>query len=210
MRIQARLVAFVATLLLLLGSQAQADFNGSQGFSDGGIPLADGSSSGNILTASTLTIGDLNTSLASNGLFAGVGRSIDLGTVTFSTTGGANTTLNFSDSNNSNDFGSFSSTNLTLISSGSGQVAFYVTGTFTPGTYSGYGDYAYGGIEAGPLAASLTISFTETGGSISDSATLAVPPSGIASVPEPASISMIVMGLGGVFAAGRRFRRRTA
>jgi hypothetical protein len=207
--IRFKIVAVTATLLLISASQSQAGFVGTQGFNDQGTPLANGSSTGDIETASTLTIGDMNTSSASTGLFIGVGKNIDFGTINFSTTIGANTSFNLRDG--SNFFGSFSSTNLSVISSGNGVESFYITGNFTPGTYSGYGSYATGSLNAGPESASITISFTQTGnGSISDSATLAVPPSGIAAVPEPASVSMIVMGLGGVFAAGRRYRRRAA
>jgi hypothetical protein len=210
MSIRIKLVAFAATLLLLGGSQSQADFVGSQGFNDQGQPLANGSSTGNIDTASTLTIGDLNTTLVSSGMFTGVGKNIDLGSVTFSTTGNS-TPFTFSNSL----FGSFTSVggSITSIISGNGTESFYILGFFTPGSYSGYGTYATGMANNGPLSASITVSFTQTpagggaGSSISDSATMAVPPAPL--VPEPASFAMVAIGLGGIFAVGR-FRRRAA
>jgi hypothetical protein len=204
MSIRNKLVAFTATLLLLTGAQSQASFVGTQGFNDQGTPLAGGSASGNINTASTLTIGDLNTSTASTGVFAGIGKNIDFGTVTFNTTTGANTSLSFNDG--PSKFGSFTSTSFTLLSNTPGLISYYVLGNFTPGTYSGFG-----GVTA-PQAASLTISFNQTpsgSGAISDSVSLSVPPASIASVPEPASFAMVAIGLGGIFAV-RRFRRRAA
>jgi len=202
MSIRIKLVAVAATLLLLAGGQSQAAFVGTQGFGDQGTPLANGSASGNINTATTLTIGDLNTTTASTGVFTGVGKNIDFGTVTFSTATGGNATLSFTDG--TGKFGSFTSTTFATISNVPGTVSFYVLGLFTPGTFAGYG-----GVTT-PQLASLTISFNQTpagSGGISDSVTLSVPPAGNPTVPEPASIAMVVLGLGGVFAA-RRYSRR--
>jgi hypothetical protein len=206
MSIRNKLVAFAAALLLLVGAKSEASFVGSQGFNDQGQPLANGSAFGNIDTASTLTVGDLNTTVVSTGVFTGIGKNIDLGSVTFSTANGANTTFTFSDA--ANLFGKFVSTTVTSIVSGNGTESFYILGNFTPGTYAGYG-----GVTAAQ-SASLTISFTQTpagggsGSSISDSSTLSVPPAGL-NVPEPASFAMVVIGLGGVFAV-RRYRRLSA
>jgi len=207
MSIRNRMVALATTLLLLVGAKSEAAFIGSQGFNDQGQPLAgstatNGTANGNINTATWLTVGDLNTTLASTGVFAGIGKNIDLGMVTFSTANGANTTFTFSDP--TGKFGSFTSSTVTSVLSGTGVRSFLIVGLFTPGNYAGYG-----GVTS-PQAASVTISFTQTpagNGSISDSASLAVPPSG--TVPEPASFAMVVIGFGGVFAA-RRFRRRSA
>jgi hypothetical protein len=212
MSIRIKLVALAATLLLLTGSQSEAAFAGSIGFNDQGQPLANGSATGNIDTATTLTIGDLNTTNATTGLFVGVGKNIDLGAVTFNVANGNNTSFSFTDP--TGKFGSFTSTTITSIISGNGVESFYILGNFTPGSYTGYGQYATGGSLAGPLSASITVSFTQTpagGGassSISDSASMSVPPAGL-TVPEPASFAMVAIGLGGIFAVGR-FRRRAA
>jgi hypothetical protein len=212
MSIRIKLVALAATLLLLTGSQSEAAFAGSIGFNDQGQPLANGSATGNIDAASTLTIGDLNTTNATSGLFVGVGKNIDLGSVTFSTSNGANTTFSFTDA--TGKFGSFVSQTITSIISGNGVESYYILGLFTPGNYTGYGTYATGMANNGPLSASITVSFTQTpagggaGSSISDSATMSVPPAGL-TVPEPASFAMVAIGLGGIFAVGR-FRRRAA
>jgi len=59
----------------------------------------------------------------------------------------------------------------------------------------------------GPTATSLTLSFNSTGGSpFSTSATLAVPPAPIRSVPETATWGMMLMGFGAMGAALRRRR----
>lgn len=61
----------------------------------------------------------------------------------------------------------------------------------------------------GPTATSLTLSFNSTGNSaFATAATLAVPPSSVPSVPEPATWGMIVVGFGAMGAAMRR-RQRT-
>jgi len=203
MSIRKSLVAVAATLVLLVGAKSDAAFIGSLNFLDGGQPLANGSPTGNIDTASTLTIGDLLSGGSKTGVFVGTPTFTDFGSVTFSTANGANTTFAFGNAT----FGFFASTLITSVNSGNGVQSFFILGTFTPGTAPGYG-----GVTA-VQPASFTISFTQTpagggvGSSISDSGTLSVPPAG--AVPEPASFAMVVIGLGGVFAVGR-FRRRAA
>jgi hypothetical protein len=55
---------------------------------------------------------------------------------------------------------------------------------------------------------SLTLSLNSTGGSLfSSSATLAIPPAGVASVPEPATWAFTVMGFGAMGAMLRRPRK---
>jgi hypothetical protein len=196
MSIRTRMVAFAATLLLLAGTQSQASFVGTQGFADVGSPTAN---TGNINTATTLTIGEMLSTSSQSGAFVGLSTQI-FGSVSFSTATGANTSLTFGDA----AFGTFTSTSLKVAASAPGATSYYILGEFTPGTFSGFG-----GVTS-PQSASITISFTQTpagSGSISDSATLSVPPSG--TIPEPASFAMVVIGLGGVFAV-RRFRRRAA
>lgn len=76
-------------------------------------------------------------------------------------------------------------------------VSLYTLGTFTP-------TGALAGFDAG--AASLTFSFTQSGGAgsaVSGSYTLASPPSG---VPEPAAWGMLIAGAGMAGAAVRRRR----
>jgi len=197
------MVAFAATLLLLVGAKSEAAFIGSQSFLDLGQPLANGSPTASIDTASTLTIGDLRTGFSSTGVFVGTPFLTDFGAVTFSTANGANSSFTFGNAT----FGTFISTTITSIISGNGFQSFFILGNFTPGTAANYG-----GVTA-PQPASFTLSFTQTpagGGAnstISDSGTLSVPPAG--AVPEPASFAMVVIGLGGVLAVGR-FRRRAA
>jgi hypothetical protein len=190
MSIRIKMVAVVATLLLLTGAQSQAGFIGTLGFVDIGSPTAN---TGNINTATSFTLGNF-LSTVGTGALAGL-PSQSFGSPTFSTSG----SIPFSITSAS--FGTFTSTSIVLLSSGVGTISFGFLGNWTPGTYVGGG---------ATTAASLTISFTQTPantGQIGDSATFSVPPA--FSVPEPASIAMVVMGLGGVFAV-RRYRRRAA
>ncbi|UYY77822.1 PEPxxWA-CTERM sorting domain-containing protein [Sphingomonas sp. R1] len=99
----------------------------------------------------------------------------------------------------SSAFGSFTGTvtSVTASTGFSSVVSFYTLGTFVPaGSLSAF--------DAG--AASLTFSFTQTGGagsSVSGSYTLASPPAG---VPEPATWGMMIAGAGMAGAAVRRRR----
>jgi hypothetical protein len=75
---------------------------------------------------------------------------------------------------------------------------YLITGTFLPGTVFADG---------GPLTATFDVTFSQVGGintAVSASGTLLVP----ASVPEPASIALVGLGLVGV--AGFSARRRSA
>lgn len=164
------------------------------GFSDNGVPSAD---TGDITTATTLTIGSLHSTPTGTNGFSGFVPE-DFGQKSFSTTTGPNASLTFGDGP-SGLFGTFTSTDLSIASKTATSITFYVLGNYVPGTYapnlSG--------------AASMTISFTQTdGGAISDSSTFSVPP---APTPEPAGL---VMGLTSIALSGlillRRRRRRVA
>lgn len=92
--------------------------------------------------------------------------------------------------------GTISKVDLSTVGT-SAVVSLYTLGTFTPSA-------ALAGFDAG--AASLTFSFTQTGGAgsaVSGSYTLASPPSG---VPEPAAWGMLIAGAGMAGAAVRRRR----
>ena len=100
----------------------------------------------------------------------------------------------------SSSFGSFTGTVTSVNANTSGLssvVSFYTLGTFTPaGSLSAFSTGA----------ASLTFSFTQTGGAgsaVSGSYTLASPPAG---VPEPATWGMMIAGAGMAGAAVRRRR----
>ncbi len=170
---------------------------GTQGFADIGTPLAGGSSTGDINSATSFTVGNMVSNTSNTGVFSGM-TSQTFGGVSFNTTSA--TSLSFTNS----VFGSFTSTSIDEYTNKPGTVAFYVLGTWTPGTYNSNNTNFTGG----PYDASFTISFTQTpsgaGGAISDSATFSIPPSGMPGVPEPASI---VMGLTGLLIGGLAYRR---
>lgn len=97
----------------------------------------------------------------------------------------------------SSGFGSFSGS-VQTVTLAPNVVSFYALGSFVP---------TFGGYDAGP--ASITFSFTQTGGAnsaISGSFSLASPPSG---VPEPATWGMMIAGAGMAGAAVRRRRAST-
>jgi len=186
-----------ALLFACVVGTAKAGPVGTLGFSDTGTPQAGGSPTGDINTATSFTIGDLFSSTAGTGIFAGLGHQ-DFGAVTFST--GTSTSLSFSNS----VFGTFSSTSITEAVNTPGVVAFYILGDYTAGTVDP---------GTGTNPASFTLSFTQTPaftGSISDSGTFSVPPASPPGVPEPATL---VMGLtsalgGGLFYLLRRRRAK--
>jgi hypothetical protein len=182
--------AVLAIAGLSVVPSAQAGFS-TQGFADIGTPTAN---TGNINTATVFTIGDLISTTANTGIFAGLPTQV-IGPVTFDSTVGSS--LSFS----SSGFGSFTSTSITEISNSSGQAAFYVLGNFLGGADDG------GAGSNGP--ASFTISFTQTpsgSGSISDSGTFSVPPAG--TVPEPSSIVCTLIGIGSFAGVGLVRRKR--
>jgi hypothetical protein len=184
MSIRTKLVAFAAILVLLVGGQSQASFVGSLGLA--GTATSDSPS--NLAASKTYTTGNLVV-LSSSGIFSSV--TGPLSPITINVNGSNPFSIVFT------GIGTFTETGLTIAASSTTSESFLISGTFTPATT---GPAAGMGVET----ASLNMSFTANGSTANGSGVMNVP-----AVPEPASISMIVLGLGGVFAA-RRFRRRAA
>jgi hypothetical protein len=171
---------------------ANAAVMATQGFADIGTPSVVG---GDINTATSFSIGDLVSTSANSGALAGMTTQI-LGTVTFDTTSGSSLTFG------NGVFGTFTSTSISEISNVAGAVAFYVLGNWTPGSFAG---------GTGSDPASFRISFTQTpefSGTISDSGTFAVPPSGV--IPELSTWAMMGIGFAALGFAGFRSSRKVA
>lgn len=165
--------------------------SGSQGLADIGTPIVD---SGNINTATSLTIGNLVSTGASAGYFTGLPSQL-FGPVAFNPAVGSS--LSFGNAT----FGSFLSTSITEQTNVAGERSFFVLGNYTAGAF----DPA---LVPNPAPASMIVSFTQSPagtGVISNSATLAIPP-----VPEPSTILLAGVGLAGglVVDQSRRHRRR--
>lgn len=190
-------------LLLAISSVATAALpppTGTQGFADLGIPEANGSATGNILDATSFTIGDLVSTAAQSGIFMGLPTQ-SFGSFTFNINKG--TSLSFGDG----PWGRFTSTLIdpTVLATHAGAtVSFFVVGNWTPGTFESKAGTA-------PLLSDFTISFTQTPGgavgTISDSSTFSTP-AVQASVPEPGPAGLLALGVIGTAIAAWRRRRK--
>ena len=181
----------ILAILCPLVASAQLVPTGTQSFADLGIPMAGGSPTGDILTATSFTIGDLVSTAAQSGVFEGLPVQ-SFGSVTFNTL--SRSSFVFKDG----AFGSFTSTSIDPTMTGN-SITFFMVGNWTPGTFER-------GVKAGSFPTDLTISFTQTpggNGTISDSATLATP-AAQASVPEPGPLALLLAGLGGLWWLRRR------
>ncbi|WP_435005504.1 PEP-CTERM sorting domain-containing protein [Tundrisphaera lichenicola] len=173
----------LAALALGMSSTTQAAFSyGSQGFADIGIPTIN---TADINSATSFELGTVVTNGSRTGdfLMLPVQTLIVDGPLTI----GDPSTFSLS----STAFGVFQATTITEVAASAGTRAFLVGGLFTGGT-------AFG-TPSSPLSAVMRLSFTQSGGAISDSASLTV------AVPEPASVAMLgLAGLTGVSIARRR------
>ena len=181
--------------LVALAPKADAAFS-TVGFVDLGNPTVNGS---DLVSSTVFTIGDLVSKKTSDtNLFAGT-PSTDFGTLTIDTAHPTN--FMFTDP----AFGTFHATSAVIFGAaisapGVESLSIYVLGTFVAGTSNS------GALGGGSAPASFTISFTQNGSSYNDSSLLSIPPAS-SPVPEPSSMALVVVGLGGVFAV-RRARRR--
>lgn len=167
----------------------------SVGFVTFAPSMADGSTSGNINSATSFTLGDWSSTFAS-GVLTGM-PSQSFGSVSFNTT--IPTSLTFGNA----VFGTFTSNSITVEPSFQGFLNLVVLGLWTPGTQ--------GGLTVGPFEAQLDISFVQTpinSGFIFATGIFATSGSVI---PEPPSIVLGLTGLAaGVVVYQLRRRRRAS
>ena len=178
-------------ICLVLASGVHATTIDSQAFTDTGSPTANGSSTGNINTATSFTVGNFISTTSQTGFFAGMPVQ-SFASFSFNITNP--TSLTFGNS----IFGTFTSTTITVVTNTPGFLNLSVMGEWTPGTF--------GGVTGGPFASTLSFVFTQNpshSGAIGDSAVFQTV------IPEPPTM---VMGLTGLALGGMiyRLRRRRA
>jgi hypothetical protein len=176
------------TVVLVAGTSI-----GTQGFADIGAPSVVG---GNINTGTSFTLGNLISTGAQAGYFAGLTTQI-FGPASF--VPGVGSGFAFGNAT----FGSFLSTSIVEQTNAPGERSFFILGNYTAGTFDP-------SLSPNPAPASLRLSFTQTppvDGAISASATMAIPP-----VPEPSTLMLACVGLAGGLAVeqNRRASRRRA
>ena len=195
-RTSLRNFALLASLFLgLTVSNANAAFIGSFGI-NGNLPAV--SPTSGLDGATSFSIASMSTNGNATGGFSGlpVGTLFTGGTFTLGSATG------FSLSNAT--YGTFTQTTAAVIQA----IGKNAAGVTTSESFFLLGSYAGGAVGATPVAAGFTVSFTQTGGpgtSISASGTVDIPPF---AVPEPASMTML--GLGLVTLGGFGLRRRMA
>jgi len=195
---KAKILGVVALAIFLSArAGAQSVPVGTQAFIDFGTPMADGSPTGNINTATAFVIGDLTSDNNNTGVFSGM-ASQSFGPISLNTTNPNSVMFG------NGVFGHFASTalvedNATLP----GFLNLVFKGNWTPGSQ--------GGVTGGPFSAEMSITFTQSpagaGGTISDSAVFETPAPSSA-VPEPSSLGMLLAGLAGVVVSDLLRRRR--
>jgi hypothetical protein len=122
-------LATMAVCLSMTTVVQAAPLISTQAFADIGIPTAGGSSTGNINTATSFTIGSLTSTPANTGLFVGMPTQTFISNIPFSLT--SPTSLSFGNA----VFGSFTSTSIVEATNIPGSIAIYALGNWTPGTY---------------------------------------------------------------------------
>lgn len=144
----------------------------------------------NINAATTFTMGSVLSKVAGElGIFVGLPAQ-EFGSVSF------NATIPTSFTFGNGVFGHFASTSITEIANTPGVVAFFISGNWTPGTFSGFEHLA-----GGPFPATIDISFDQTPahiGSVSTSFTFAT------TTPEPGTLGLLGTGLIGLAGMVRR------
>ncbi len=185
------LFGFAALAMLALGQSAQAGFNSNINMTDGGTTTVTGST---LTGVTSVGFGNLLT-------LTGVNDPFDLEQFKF--LGGATLTVSnpAAFSFGTTGFGMFTGTSLTVQQKSASSETIYVLGNFAVGT-----DPAYAGLTGGQASFVFTVT-QGANGNYSTSGNLALPPAPN-TIPEPASVAMLGLGLAGV--AGFGLRRRSA